>query len=58
MRYVVMVIVCTGCGLDLESYPEEYTGIEWCNLRNARQKLKEAQKIYPDAYIDEREVMK
>lgn len=56
MRYVVMVMVTIGSGFDLETYPEEYSGIEWTNLENAKRELKDARKLFKDVYIDEREV--
>lgn len=56
IRYVVMIIIYTGSGMDFDSYAEEYTGVEYCSFKNAQKELKEAQRSYPDAYILTREV--
>ena len=56
IRYVVMIIIYTGSGMDFDSYSEEYTGVEYSSLKNAQKELKEAQRSYPDAYILTREV--
>ena len=58
IRYVVMIIITTGSGMDFDTYSEEYTGVEYCSLKNAQRELKEAQRSYPDAYILTREVTK
>lgn len=56
IRYVVMIVIYTGSGMDFDSYAEEYTGVEYCSLKNAQKELREAKRNYPDAYILTREV--
>lgn len=58
IQYVVMIVIYTGTGMDFDSYSEEYTGVEYCSLKNAQKELKEAQRSYQDAYITTREVIK
>ena len=40
VRWVVRVVIETGSGMDYDTYTEDYSGVEWCNKKNALNELK------------------
>ena len=56
VRWVVRVIIETGSGMDYDTYTEDYSGVEWCNKKNALEELKEALAGGNNAFIERREI--
>ena len=56
VRWVVRVIIETGSGMDYDTYTEDYSGVEWCNKKNALEELKEAMAAGNKAFIERREI--
>ena len=56
VRWVVRVIIETGSGMDYDTYTEDYSGMEWCNKKNALAELKEAMASGNKAFIERREI--
>lgn len=56
VRWVVRVMIETGSGMDYDTYTEDYSGVEWCNKKNALAELKEALASGNKAFIERREI--
>lgn len=47
-KYKIMVDLIFGNGIDEETYIEEYSGIEYCTIEDAKEELKEARSKIPN----------